>query len=92
MVAAGATVALVLAGGFPVPVGMSVALLPGGLTALGIARAFGTKSRREIMEIREEAEGILDRLEMGESLPGPQSVWRHWMKDRIRGRRVDSWP
>ncbi len=43
--------------------------------------------RRKFGDVRDEVEGVLDRLEMGESLEPPPSAWRSWVEKHFHGAR-----
>lgn len=45
----------------------------------------GTTHKRKLVEIRYEVEGILDRLESGETLEPPPPSWRRWVKRQFHG-------
>lgn len=54
--------------------------LGGGVTAL-TRRHY----RNKLLEVQMEVEGILDRLETGESLEPPPPSWRRWVKRHFHG-------
>ncbi len=89
-----------LSGGAAVGVGLAMAIVAtGGAAALGIAAgvasgsaalggiawATGHRHRRRLLEVRAEMEGILDRLEAGESLEPPPPSWRRWVQRHFHG-------
>lgn len=43
--------------------------------------------RRKFADVRAEVEGVLDRLEMGETLEPPPSSWRKWVEKHFHGAR-----
>ncbi len=74
-VASAAPAALAVAVG----VGTGVALLG------GVAWLSGRFYRRRLLDVRSEVEGILDRLEAGESLEPPPPSWRRWVRRHFHG-------
>lgn len=70
-----------------VPVGAAVAggIVLGGAVAAGIAAATGRAYRKRLVEVTAEVEGILDRLEMGDSLEPPPPSWRRWVRRYFHG-------
>jgi hypothetical protein len=73
--------------------------LTGGAAALGvglgivagtgvlgsIAWVSGYYHKKRLLQVRAEMEGILDRLEAGESLEPPPSSWRRWVRRHFHG-------
>lgn len=61
----------------------------GGAVGAGAAGAIvwgaGRHHQKKLMEIRSEVEGVLDRLESGESLEPPPPSWRRWVKRHFHG-------
>lgn len=55
-----------------------------GLTS-AVAWAVGASHKKKLKEVRDELEGILDRLEAGESLEPPPASWRRWVKRNFHG-------
>lgn len=43
--------------------------------------------KRKWLEVRAEAEGVLDQLESGESLEPPPASWRKWVERQFHGAR-----
>lgn len=68
---------LVLATGVGVALGLGV--------WSGIGFAVGRGHKRKVEEVRIEVEGILDALELGDSLEPPPSSWRRWVKRHFHG-------
>lgn len=71
------------------PVGLAVA---GGVALAGAvgwvsARWVGRSHRRKVMDVAAELEGILDRLEQGDTLEPPPSSWRKWVERQFHGAR-----
>jgi hypothetical protein len=86
---AGSGVGVALAMGALFPVAMGIALAGGivaGTGALGgVCWLTGHYHKRRLLEVRAEMEGILDRLESGESLEPPPSSWRRWVRRHFHG-------
>ena len=87
-------------GGVGAGVGIAMAVgLTGGAAALGVALgivvgtgvfggicwASGNHHKKRLLQVRAEMEGILDRLEAGESLEPPPSSWRRWVRRHFHG-------
>jgi hypothetical protein len=69
------------------PVGIAVgggALLAGTVTS-GITYLTGAVAKKKLREVKIELEGILDTLELGESLEPPPAAWRRWVKRHFHG-------
>jgi hypothetical protein len=64
-------------------------LMAGGAAALGVARVVSHYSRKRREEVKQELEGILDRLESGEDLSPPPASWRGWVTRQARRFRVE---
>lgn len=74
-------------------------LAPLGLAALGTAVAAvlgagatawaGSLHRRKLRDVLAEVEGILDRLETGETIEPPPPFWRRWVKRHFHGAAKD---
>jgi hypothetical protein len=83
----GVGVALAVGALFPVAVGFALAAgVVVGTGALGgLSWLTGHYHKRRLLEVRAEMEGILDRLESGESLEPPPSSWRRWVRRHFHG-------
>ena len=69
------------------PVGIAVgggALLAGAVVC-GITYLTGAAAKKKSREVKIELEGILDTLELGESLEPPPAAWRRWVKRHFHG-------
>ncbi len=69
------------------PVGIAVGggvLLAGAVTC-GITYLTGVVAKKKVREVKIELEGILDTLELGESLEPPPAAWRRWVKRHFHG-------
>jgi hypothetical protein len=75
--------------GLPVAGAWSVGLVVGGAAALAVVRITGHYSRKRREEVRQELEGILDRLERGEDLSPPPASWRRWVKRQARRFKLE---
>lgn len=69
------------------PVLVAVGLgVPAGLAlGAGITYQAGKSHKKKLLEVHAEVEGILDRLEVGESLEPPPAAWRRWVKRQFHG-------
>lgn len=74
-----------LLGAAPALVAGGAAVLSGGAVAAGVAWLTGRSHRKKLWEVRSEMEGILDRLETGESLEPPPPSWRRWVRRHFHG-------
>ncbi len=83
-IAAGVGAAALLAGG-PFILAVAVGVGGGAVTAATVSRAVGASHKRKLGEVQSEVEGILDRLELGESLEPPPPSWRRWVKRQFHG-------
>lgn len=80
----GLGLAVVASGGvlaLAVPIGVAA----GGAVAAGITYAVGTSHKKKLLEVQAEIEGVLDRLELGETLEPPPASWRRWVKRQFHG-------
>jgi len=68
---------------------LGVAIVAGVMAGTGAAGSVAWLTSRnyqnKIMEVQMEVEGILDRLETGESLEPPPPSWRRWVKRQFHG-------
>jgi len=86
--------------GVGVGVGIAMAVgVTGGAAALGVALGIvvgsgvfggtcwwsGYYHKKRLLEVRAEMEGILDRLEAGDSLEPPPPSWRRWVRRHFHG-------
>lgn len=69
----------------PVVLAAGVGVTVGAGLASGITWAVGASHKKKRLEVRAEVEGILDRLELGESLEPPPASWRRWVKRHFHG-------
>ena len=76
---------LLLTPALPLALAVAGAVVAGGGLAAGITAAVGRAHRQKLLEVRAEMEGILDRLETGESLEPPPPSWRRWVKRQFHG-------
>lgn len=85
--AAGTGVALLLAATLPLMVGVGAGIVVGTGCAAGVAWMVGRSHRRKLVDVQNEVEGVLDRLEAGESLEPPPPSWRRWVQRHFHGAR-----
>lgn len=69
----------------PVLLAGGAAVVAGGAAAAGVVWLTGRSHRKKLEEVRSEVEGILDRLESGESLEPPPPSWRRWVRRHFSG-------
>jgi hypothetical protein len=81
----GAFVGWVLSMLAPVALGVGVGILLGGAVTGGIIYLTGASAKKKLLEVRVELEGILDAVELGESLEPPPASWRRWVKRHFHG-------
>ena len=81
----GIAVGVSLAAAAPVALAAGLGIAAGGGLASVVTYAIGTNHKKKLREVRDEVEGILDRLEMGESLEPPPASWRRWVKRNFHG-------
>jgi acyl-coenzyme A thioesterase PaaI-like protein len=83
----GVGVALALVAALPVAAGVAAGagILVGSAVFGGLSWTTGHYHKRRLGEVRSEMEGILDRLESGESLEPPPASWRRWVQRHFRG-------
>ena len=69
------------------PVGLAVGagVLLAGAVASGVAYRTGASAKKKLQEVKAELEGILDTLELGESLEPPPASWRQWVRRYFHG-------
>ena len=79
--------AVALAG--PAALGVAAGVAAGSAVLGGICWVTGYYHKRRLLEVRSEIEGILDRLEGGESLEPPPSSWRRWVRRHFHGVAKD---
>ena len=86
---AGIGVGLAIAAAGPAVLGVAVGVAVGSAVLGGLCWITGSYHKRRLLEVRAEMEGILDRLEMGESLEPPPSSWRKWVRRHFHGVAKD---
>jgi len=69
----------------PVALGVAVGIGLGSLILGGISWGTGVRHKKRLLEVRAELEGILDRLESGDSLEPPPPSWRRWVRRHFHG-------
>lgn len=58
-----------------------------GILMVGATRLSAHFHRRKFLDVQAEVEGVLDRLELEESLEPPPSSWRKWVEKNFHGAR-----
>jgi len=69
----------------PMALAAGVGIVAGGGLASVVGYAVGAAHKKKLKEVRDEVEGILDRLELDESLEPPPASWRRWVKRNFHG-------
>lgn len=69
----------------PIGLAAGVGVLVGASLTSVITYAVGVSHKKKLREVQAEVEGILDRLELGESLEPPPASWRRWVKRQFHG-------
>jgi len=80
----GATASVITSGG-AVLLGAGIGVVAGALVLGGITWGVGTSHKKKLVAVQAEVEGLLDRLEQGESLEPPPASWRSWVKRQFHG-------
>jgi hypothetical protein len=80
----GAAASVITSGG-AVPLGICIGLVGGTAVLGGITHMVGTSHKKKLLAVQTEVEGLLDRLEQGESLEPPPASWRSWVKRQFHG-------
>lgn len=86
---AGVGVGLAIAAAGPAVLGIAAGVAVGSAVLGGLCWVTGSYHKRRLLEVRAEIEGILDRLEAGESLEPPPSSWRRWVRRHFHGVAKD---
>jgi hypothetical protein len=85
---AGAGVGVAMAVGFAggaAALGVGLGILVGSGVFGGICWLSGKYHKKRLLQVRAEMEGILDRLESGDSLEPPPPSWRRWVQRHFHG-------
>jgi len=85
----GVGVGLVVAAVAPAALAVAAGVALGSAVMGGLCWITGFYHKRRLLEVRAEIEGILDRLETGESLDPPPSSWRRWVRRHFHGVAKD---
>lgn len=83
--AVGAVVGMGIATVAPVALAVGAGVVVGGGIFTGIGYAVGRSHKRKLVDVRTEVEGVLDALELGDSLEPPPASWRRWVKRHFHG-------
>lgn len=84
-VAAGVALGVLTAGVAPLFLGVLGAVVVGTGVTSGIVWTTGRSHRKRLQEVRDEIEGVLDRLEAGDTLEPPPPSWRRWVRRHFHG-------
>ena len=77
--------AIVVTSGGAVPLGILIGLASGTAALGGVTHLVGKSHKKKLLAVQAEVEGLLDRLEQGESLEPPPASWRSWVKRQFHG-------
>lgn len=80
----GAAATVITSGGAAL-LGAGIGLVAGLAVLGGITQLVGTSHKKKLLVVQAEVEGLLDRLEQGESLEPPPASWRSWVKRQFHG-------
>lgn len=83
--AAGGLAGVALAGTAPLLIAAGAGVLVGGSVWSAITWMTGRVHKKKVVEVRSEVEGVLDALELGDSLEPPPASWRRWVKRHFHG-------
>jgi hypothetical protein len=83
--AVGTLVGMGVATAAPVFVAIGAGVVLGGGVCTGIGYAVGRGHKKKLVDVRTEVEGVLDALELGDSLEPPPASWRRWVKRHFHG-------
>ncbi|MFQ5537527.1 MAG: hypothetical protein ACE5GJ_08765 [Gemmatimonadota bacterium] len=81
----GVPAGIALAAVWPLVAAVSVGAVVAGTVGGGITYLVGRSHKRKLLEVQAEVEGILDALELGESLEPPPPSWRRWVRRQFHG-------
>lgn len=85
--AAGTGLGLWTATAIPEVAAVAVGAATAGAVFAGVLQIVRQSYRRKFSDVRAEVEGVLDRLELGETLEPPPSSWRKWVEKHFHGAR-----
>ena len=80
----GAAAAVITSGGAAL-LGAAIGFAGGAVALGGITHLVGVSHKKKLQAVQAEVEGLLDRLEQGESLEPPPASWRSWVKRQFHG-------
>ena len=86
---AGAGVAIALLTAAPLTLAVSGGVALAAAVSGGSISLAGHFHRRKLRDVQSELEGVLDKLESGESLEPPPPAWRQWVKRQFHGVAKD---
>jgi hypothetical protein len=83
--ALGTGVGWAIAAAGPAALAVAAGVLVGSAFLGGLCWITGYFHKKRLLEVRAEVEGILDRLEAGETLEPPPPSWRRWVRRHFHG-------
>ena len=84
-IAAGGFTGVMITAVAPFALAVSAGVAVGAAVWGAIGYAFGVNHVKKVTEVRAEVEGVLDALELGDSLQPPPASWRRWVKRHFHG-------
>jgi hypothetical protein len=84
-VASGVGVGFAIAAAGPLALGVAAGIAAGTAVMGAVGWGTGYSHKKRLLDVRAEVEGILDRLESGESLEPPPPSWRRWVRRHFHG-------
>ncbi|MGB1657861.1 MAG: hypothetical protein ACPHO4_10955 [Longimicrobiales bacterium] len=81
----GTVVGIAATAAMPVALAVGAGIVVGVGAWGGVGMMVGRGHKKKIVQVHTEVEGVLDRLEIGESLEPPPASWRRWVKRQFHG-------
>ncbi len=75
----------VVSSGGALALAIPLAVITGAAAGGSIGMVVGKAHKKKLLDVQSELEGILDRLELGETLEPPPASWRRWVKRQFHG-------
>lgn len=81
----GVGIGFAVAAAGPAALALAAGVVAGGAFFSGLCWVTGYYHKKNLLAVRAEVEGILDRLEAGDSLEPPPPSWRRWVRRHFHG-------